>query len=325
MKNSIIGMGNALVDIIVKVDDDFIKELGFKKGSMNHVDLETRNEILKKAEKFAVEKVTGGSVANTIIGLTELGISTGYIGKLGKDRNGIFFKEDMEKNSVQTFFKYGTAGTGTAICLITEDSERTFATYLGAAIELVDEDLLLDEFKGYEYFFLEGYMVQNHKLVTKSVELAKKAGNKVVIDLASFNVVEENSNFLKNVVSEYVDILFANEEEAAAFSGIDDSVKALENISDLCDMVIVKVGSRGSHIMKDKKRYSIKVEKSRALDTTGAGDLYASGFIYGLIRGLPIEKCGNIGSLLAKEIVETFGAKIKEHRWKILKEKISKI
>ena len=324
-KNSIVGMGNPLVDIIVRVDDDFIKKLGFKKGSMNHVDLKRRDEILEKAKKYSVEKVTGGSVANTIIGLSELGISTSYIGKLGEDRNGEFFYNDMNDNKIKTYFKYGEAGTGTAICLITKDSERTFATYLGAAIELDAKDLVYNEFEGSENFFLEGYMVQNHKLVKHSVDLARKAGNKIIIDLASFNVVEENREFLNGIVSEYVDIIFANEEESEAFTGLSDPEEGLKKISELCDIAVVKIGSRGSLIMKNERKYSIKAELTKAVDTTGAGDLYASGFLYGIAKGLPMEKCGNIGSILAREIVETFGAKIDPDRWDSLKEKISEV
>lgn len=325
MKTTILGMGNALVDIIVRVDDDFIKKIGFKKGSMNHVDLKTRDLILRKADKFSLKKVTGGSVANSIIGLTELGVPTAYIGKLGEDSNGDFFKNNMRDNNVRTFFKYGSAGTGTAICMITDDSERTFATYLGAAIELEGKDLKEEEFIGAEYFFLEGYMVQNHNLISQSVKLAKKAGNKIIIDLASFNVVEENKIFLNRIVSEYVDIVFANEEESEAFTGLNDPEDALSKISTMCEMAVVKIGSKGSFVKKDGKKFSINAENCNSVDTTGAGDLYAAGFLYGLSKGFSIEKCGYIGSLLAKEIVETFGAKIPVNRWESVKKIIEKI
>ena len=144
MNSRILGMGNALVDIVIKVDDSFIDQLGFKKGSMNHIDLSTRDRILKNASGLAIEQVTGGSVANSISGLAELGVETGYIGKLGNDKNGEFFSKDMKEKKIKTFFKYGSAGTGTAICMITDDSERTFATYLGAAIELEGSDLILE-------------------------------------------------------------------------------------------------------------------------------------------------------------------------------------
>ncbi len=324
--DKILGLGNALVDLLMVVDDNFVKSLSFEKGSMNHVDLNFAKDILKRSESFKKSRVTGGSVANTINGLSKLNVNTGYIGKIGDDEFGRFFRDEMIKNGITPNLFTGKQGTGTAICMISDDSERTFATYLGAAIELTKEDLILDLFKDHSYFFFEGYLVQNHELVEKSLQLAKQSGLKIAIDLSSFNVVEENLNFLKESISKYVDIVFANEDEALSFTGEKDPEKAVLSISKFCNTAIVKIGSEGSLIIDKKKiRYKIAPYKANPVDTTGAGDYYAAGFFYGLSKKLPVEKCGKIGSLIASKVVEVVGAGLPNDKWDEIKNEIKTI
>jgi len=321
-----LGLGNALVDLLMVVEDSFVKYLSFKKGSMNHIDLNLAKDILEKSASIKKSRVTGGSVANTINGLSRLDVSTGYIGKIGDDEFGRFFEDEMKKNGIEPHLFKGEQGTGTAICMISDDSERTFATYLGAAIELTEEDLTLDLFEGYSHFFLEGYLVQNHELVRKSLNLAKQAGLVIAMDLSSYNVVEENLDFLRESVKKYVDIVFANEEEAYLFTGEKDPRKAILILSKLCKTAIVKIGSRGSLIIDEHKtKYEIDPFKVDLVDTTGAGDFYASGFFYGLNKNLSIEKCGIIGSLLASKVVEVVGANLSESKWDEMKSEIKKI
>ncbi len=322
----ILGLGNALVDLLMIVEDSFVESLSFEKGSMNHIDLNMAKDILKRSESIKKDRVTGGSVANAINGLSKLGVDTGYIGKIGEDEFGDFFRNKMKDNGITPHLFKGEQGTGTAICMIASDSERTFATYLGAAIELTSNDLSIDLFNGNTHFFLEGYLVQNHELVTRSLKLAREAGLEIALDLSSFNIVEENIDFLKNSVNEYVDIVFANEDEARVFTGKESPGDAVSILSEFCGTAVVKIGSKGSLIIdENKNEYKIDPYKVVPVDTTGAGDSYAAGFLYGLSKGLPMEKCGKIGSLLASRVVEVIGANIPDTKWESVKNEIKKI
>jgi sugar/nucleoside kinase (ribokinase family) len=245
-----------------------------------------------------------------------LGAPVGYIGKIGDDEWGEFFRSYMGHHNICATLFTGREVTGKSIVLISKDCERTFATYLGAAIELAPADLTIEPFQGYDYFHLEGYLVQNHALVEASVKLAKKANIGISIDLASFNVVEANLDFLRGIVADYIDIVFANEEEAEAFTGKADPEEALGEIAKTCKIAVVKIGKEGSLIAMGKERIRIAPIEAKAIDTTGAGDLYASGFFYGLINGHSLDICGKIGSITSGKIVEVLGAKMDEAKWK---------
>jgi sugar/nucleoside kinase (ribokinase family) len=315
---TVLGIGNALVDGLIKIEnDDFFGRLGLEKGSMTLVDKEMMNAILDRAGtlQLDMQKSSGGSVANAIHGMSQLGTPTGYIGKIGDDDYGAFFRSYMEQNNIcATLFK-GKANTGTSMVMVSKDCERTMATYLGAAVELDASDLTIEPFKGYDYFFLEGYLVQDYKLVERAAALAKEAGSQVAIDLASFNVVRENLDFLQTVVEKYIDIVFANEEEAKAFTGRENPGKALQEISKKCRIAVVKIGKEGSLIKEGNRQYNIPSIRADAVDTTGAGDLYASGFFYGLSSGLQLDICGKIGAVTSGKIVEVTGAKMDEDKW----------
>jgi sugar/nucleoside kinase (ribokinase family) len=315
---SVLGIGNALVDALIRIEDDgILAEFGLLKGSMTLVDRQTMNVILEKVASLNLnlEKSSGGSVANAIHGLAKLGVPTGYIGKIGNDDYGSFFRSYMEQNNICSTLFYGNADTGKCISLISRDSERTMATYLGAAIELQAIDLTAEPFQGYDYFLLEGYLVQNYDLVKKTAELAQKANSQIAIDLASFNIVEENLDFLHSIVNQYIDIVFANEEEAKSFTGKNDPEEALIEISKKCHIAVVKIGKEGSLIKQGQQQYRIPSICANCIDTTGAGDLYASGFFYGLTCGHPLDTCGKIGAIVAANIIEVIGAKMNEEKW----------
>ncbi len=322
----ILGMGNSLVDILIKLDSDkYLDDLKLGRGSMTLVDKESVNEILKKTASLGYSKSSGGSAANTINGLAILGSNTGFIGKVGDDEYGIFFDTDMKSNKINTTLFKGEEETGKCLVLISEDSERTMATYLGAAIELSGTDLTENLFKGYDYFHVEGYFVQDRNLLNKALDFAHKAGLKISIDLSSYNIVQENRAYFKEIVEKYVDILFANEEEAEAFTEEKDHKACLMEMGKLCQTAILKLGKDGSMILEDDKIYNIKSVKTKAIDTTGAGDLFAAGFFYGLINEYSIDTCGKIGALLGKNAVEVVGARMDDKRWENIKTEISKL
>ena len=218
--SSILGIGNALTDILaVLPNDELLKTFHLPKGSMQHVDEATGNKIWQTLKPMGVQYVAGGSAANTVTGTAILGMKSGFIGKVGDDELGSLFKTDQERNGICSTLLKGKAASGKAMVFITApNAERTFAVYLGAAIELVPEDLKLEHFVNYDYFHIEGYLVQNKMLVRRAVELAKQAGLIISIDMASYNVVESNHAFLHDIIENYVDIVFANETEAKAFT-----------------------------------------------------------------------------------------------------------
>ncbi|MGI6479448.1 MAG: adenosine kinase [Salinivirgaceae bacterium] len=311
----VIGMGNALVDILIKLkSDNTLHELGFPRGSMQLVDKKRSNEVLAKVSGLDVSQSSGGSAANTIHGLAKLGITTGFIGKVGNDELGNFFADDLKAANIKNHLNNSKTESGRAITLISPDSERTFATYLGAAVELSANDIKADNFKGYNILHIEGYLVQNHDLILNAVKLAKECGLEVSLDLASFNVVEENLEFLKSIVGNYVDIVFANEEEAKSFTKKMPE-EAIKELSKVCKVAVVKIGKEGSLIWANNEIVKVGVINAEPVDTTGAGDLYAAGFLYGYIKKKAPSECGWYGAILSGNVIEEVGAKMSDSRW----------
>lgn len=321
----VLGMGNALVDILARLKSDkTLEEFNLPKGSMQLVDFEKSNAVNNGTEHLDKQVASGGSAANTIHGIAKMGIETGFIGKVGEDEMGTFFHDDMLNSNINPQLLKSDTPSGKAMALISPDSERTFATYLGAAVELSPDDILTEHFKGYDYFHIEGYLVQNHALIEQAVKFAKENGLKVTLDMASYNVVEENLEFLKVLLDKYVDIVFANEEEAKSFTGMEPE-EALTQFAELCDIAVVKIGKHGSLIQKGTEVFKVDSIEANSVDTTGAGDLYAAGFIYGLIKNYSLDKCGKIGSVLAGKTIEVIGPKMDENKWNEVRSLIEKI
>lgn len=322
----VLGMGNALVDILLRLDDESVlKQFKLPKGSMQLVDSVLANKVEQATQKYSRSLASGGSAANTIHGLACLGVETGFLGKVGKDSWGDFFRKDMESRNISTQLLESSNESGRALALITPDSERTFATFLGAAVELSASDLPLNLFSGYSVFHVEGYLVQNRMLISDAMKRAKEEGLKVSLDLASFNIVEENIDFLKDITEKYVDILFANEDEAKAFTLGLENEEALDAMEAMSELIILKKGVDGSLIRHRNKTYHIDVVPATSIDTTGAGDLYASGFLYGWMNALPLQKCGQIGALIAARVIEVIGPKMDEDTWNNIRQEIEKI
>jgi len=321
----ILGMGNALTDILLQVDnDEVLFSLNLLKGGMQLINTERSGEINNAVSNYSKIMATGGSASNTINGITRLGMNGGFVGKIGKDDVGLFFTNDSINNGVKPHLLLSETPSGRCTVLVTPDSERTLCTYLGAACELEASDLKPEMFQGYDIFHIEGYLVQNHDLIRTAVRLAKQQGLKVSVDLASYNVVEENLDFLMEIIREYVDIVFANEEEARAFTGKEPE-EALNIISEHCEIAIVKVGKDGSFIKSGDTIVQVQPRKATAIDTTGAGDLYASGFLFGLANNYSLEVCGKIGSLISGNVVEVLGAKMSDEVWDTIQVEIKKI
>lgn len=324
-KSSVLGIGNALVDVINVLENDAVlTEFELPRGSMTLVDALLSRKIYDATKFCAREIASGGSAANTIHTLASLGGSCGYLGKIGEDELGNSFKDEFERNNIQTHLFVSEKDTGRVMSLVSPDSERTMATYLGAAADLKTEELTGGLFSNYSILYIEGYLVQDHRLIETAIDLARAGGLKIAIDLSSFNIVEENLEFLQKLISEKVDIVFANEEEALAFTGKEPQQAATE-IASVCEIAVVKIGKAGSIIQRDDERINVAIIEAKPLDTTGAGDNYAAGFLYGYTEGFSLEKCGRIAALVSGKAVEVMGAKLPENKWPDILEQISKM
>ncbi|MBQ9509825.1 MAG: adenosine kinase [Bacteroidales bacterium] len=314
----IVGIGNALVDVIVKLDnEDLLKQFALEKGGMEMIDNERKRTIHEHIKAMPQASATGGSTSNTIHGLARLGIEAGYIGKVSDDEPGRFFQEEMQRYHVTPHLLFSDIDTGIATTFMTPDAERTFATYLGAAATMTADELNPEIFKDYDYLYIEGYLIFNHELILKLCQIAKENNMKVAMDFGSYNLVEQQLDFLKDILKNYVDIIFANEEEAKAFTG-KEGEEALEILSTYCPVAIVKLGAKGSIVKVNGKTTVIAPRKANCIDTNGAGDIYAAGFMYGLLKDYDIERCGEIATLLSSTIIETVGAKLTDEQWEKL-------
>ncbi len=322
----ILGIGNALVDVMTIVPDDTcLTRFSLPKGSMTMVDAVRSGEIKQAINDLKKTLASGGSAGNTIYGLGVMGVHSSFIGKVGRDEFGNFYEKDMvDAGLTPVLMRAPQSPTGTAVALVTPDSERTFATHLGAATELSADDLNISQFKGYNILYIEGYLIYNLPLVERAFQIAKENHMCIALDLASFNVVNEMLPAFERIVTEYVDIVFANEEEARAFTGL-GPVDALNEISKKCKIAVVKTGPDGSWIKRDNEVIKVDALKVKAVDTTGAGDLYAAGFLYGFSHGFSLDKCGLFGSILAGKVIEVIGARMPDEKWAEAKKMIQEV
>lgn len=320
---SILGIGNALTDILaVLPNEDLLRQYNLPKGSMQHVDAKTGNKIWESLKSIGLQYVAGGSAANTISATAILGMPSGFIGKVGDDEIGSLFKSDQEQTGIKSNLLKGTASSGRAMVLIAgPNSDRTFATYLGAALQLEPEDLKSEYFDGYDYLHIEGYLVQNQRLLRRAVEIGRQKEMIISIDMASYNVVESNEAFLHDIVENYIDIVFANETEAKAFTHCEPR-EALDVIAKVAKVAIVKVGKDGAMVKSGDEVHILPAWPAKTVDATGAGDIFAAGFLYAHALGMPLKVCGEVGSILAAKVVEVIGSKIDIPRWKIAKTEI---
>ncbi|HBZ34429.1 MAG TPA: adenosine kinase [Bacteroidales bacterium] len=314
----ILGIGNALTDILLKISDNQLEQLQVNKGSMQLVDGNTSKRITTLFQNTTPAIVAGGSTSNTICGMASLGAPAAFLGKIGDDAIGkIYEQQIIESGAEPLLHTDALLGSGNCTVLVTPDGERTMCTYLGAACNLQPHDITEETFDGYQMLHLEGYLVQNHKLIEKAMRMAHEAKLIVSIDLASYNIVNEERDFMLQLIRNYVDIVFANEMEAKAIAQTEDPDQALNFIYDLLKsksntpkISIVKLGAQGSLILSDEGKSVIDAIKVQCVDSTGAGDLYAAGFLFGIANKMPVYKCGQYAALVASKVIQTMGSKI---------------
>ena len=309
----VVGIGNAIVDIIAHADDGFLTAAAMVKGSMTLID-EARAEEIYKTMGPGVE-MSGGSAGNTIAGVASLGGRAGYIGKVRDDLLGKVFRHDISSAGVEFPTPAATDGPATARCmiLVTPDAQRTMNTFLGACVNLGPEDVDAALIARAQVTYMEGYLFDKptaQEAFRHAARLAHAAGRKVSLSLSDSFCVERHRAAFLELIEHHIDILFGNEAEITALFETADFNAAVEKLRGLCDLAAITRGAAGSVIVtKDEIVEVPAAPVSRIVDTTGAGDLYASGVLYGLTQGKPLAECGRLGSLAAAEIISHFGAR----------------
>jgi sugar/nucleoside kinase (ribokinase family) len=311
----IVSVGSALVDILAHESDDFVLDCGAIKGGMKLVEKATIEKILEKVSS-PPRIVPGGSACNTAVGIGRLGGTVRFVGKCGSGVMGNFYESDLRKQRVEPKLLRSSSPTGRVMSIITPDAQRSMLTYLGASAEAKPEEFSEQYFEGAAIVHIEGYLLFNPDLILTVVQRARASGAAISIDLASFNVVAESRAFLKKLVREHVDILIANEEEAEAYTGQKDEMAALRDLQTDAPLAVLKVGPRGSFISSSGEVVSIAAQgDGQAQDSTGAGDLWAAGFLFGLVQGYSLEKSGELASACGYEVCQVVGTDIPDEGW----------
>ena len=309
----VVGIGNAIVDVIAQTDEDFLAREGLVKGTMALIGA-ARAEALYQTMGPAIE-TSGGSAGNTMAGLASLGGSGAYIGKVQDDFLGEVFRHDITAIGVRFDTPPAASGPGTARCLIlvTPDGQRTMNTYLGACVGLAPADIDAETVSAAQITYLEGYLFdppQAQEAFRNAAAIAHAAGRKVALSLSDPFCVGRHRAAFRDLVDGHVDILFANEAEICSLYETGDFAAAADAVRGHVAIAALTRSAAGSVILANGAEHRIAAAPvARVVDTTGAGDLYASGFLYGMTRNLPLSTCGALGSLCAAEIISHFGAR----------------
>ncbi len=309
----VVGIGNAIVDVLARADDALVQRQGLVKGTMALVDA-VRAEAIYATMPAAVEK-SGGSVANTIAGIASLGGRGAYIGKVRDDALGGVFAHDLKTLGVRFDTRPAKSGPPTARCLIlvTPDAQRTMCTFLGACVELGPEDIDEALVASAAVTYLEGYLFDPPRAMEafrKAATVAHQAGRQVALSLSDPFCVDRHRAEFRELVDRHVDVLFANEHEICALYETAHFELAAEAVRGHCDIAVLTRSERGSDIVtKERMLHVAPVPVRQVVDTTGAGDLYAAGFLYGFTHGRDLEACGKLGGLCAAEIIAHVGAR----------------
>ncbi|CDE59805.1 kinase PfkB family [Parabacteroides sp. CAG:409] len=321
----ILGLGNALVDVLSKLDsDETLVKIGIQKGAMDMISREQMYVIRKYQANTETTQAPGGANCNTMRAIALLGGQSGFIGKVGDDSLGQFYEEALLKAGVASYLIKTEGPSGACTVFISPDGERTMGTFLGPAPTISPDEITEDVLRNYNCIHIEGYLIVNEELVRETMKKAKRLGLKVALDLANYNIVNAYKGLLEEVIPQYVDILFANASEAEAFTGLpaQEAVKALEK---QVHVALVTLGKDGSLIGSEGKFYHVDAEGGKPVDTTGAGDNFAAGFLYGQSVGASLVQSAQIGSMLSGYVIDVVGPQVPADKWEQIKLKVKTI
>ncbi len=319
----ILGVGSPIVDFLVHVEDQFLVDIEAEKGGMVLVDSEEMEDLLARVPgREAI--APGGSAGNALFGLAKLHNSTAFLGKVGDDVAGDFYRNKLiELGGSDESFQIVEGGvTGRCLSMITPDSERTMRTDLGVAASLSVDDIKHADFEGVDHVHVEGYLLFLEGVTEKVLAVAQECGCTISIDLATFEIVRLKRDLLKQLLKDYVDVVFANEDEAAAFADSEDPAEQAAVLSKLCPVVAVKLGAEGCYLQNESGVCIVEGQKVDVVDTTAAGDLWATGFLHGWLNGAPLQQCGEFGTITASEVIQVLGSQIPEEKWEEIRQKL---
>lgn len=325
--NDVVGLGNTLMDFLVDVNENILLDFNLTKGETQFVDEIVAQNILQKiaAQKLSLELVPGGSSANTIRGVAFLGGKGILCGKVGNDPHGEQYILGLEKMGVISRIKrHASYTTGHAVAFITPDAQRTFSVHLGAAVTLAEEDLSEEDIKSSKILHIEGYQLEGFtkSAVLKAFSIAKENDTICSLDFADPGVVRRNKSFLQEMINTFKPIVFANELEAKEYTGIATPKEAAKLLGKDARVVILKVGEKGAFVSSKDDAIFVPAFPVKAVDTTGAGDCFAAGFLYGYCYHWPLQKAACLGALLASKVVEQRGVKISHLNAEELKKRV---
>lgn len=320
-----IGLGNALVDVLLQLkDEEILGRIGVKKGAMDMISEEQMIAIQSSNGDLKRTLTPGGSVCNTMRAMAALGANSGYIGKIGEDSNAAYYENALKTVGVNPHFIRTEGVSGCCTVLISPDGERTMCTFLGPAPTITPAEISEEMLAAYDCIYIEGYLLVNEPLVKTTMQKAKKLGLKVALDLSNFNIVNGFRGLLEEVIPQYVDILFSNESEAEAFTGLKGE-EAVRKLADMVDIALLTMGPNGAFVATQGNVVRVGAEGGKPKDTTGAGDNFAAGFLYGQTVGATLEQSARIGSMLAGYVIDVIGPQIPEEKWEQIKLKVKAI
>lgn len=321
---NILGIGSPIVDYILQVDHNFLREIPGEKGGMQPISHSDLQKILQLSHQKPFI-VAGGSCSNTIKALARFGHQCALAGKIGQDPLAEFYLQSLRQLRIKPHFKLSHLPTAQVICLIDDEGKRTCRSYLGATVEMSSHDLREAEFENVQHVHLEGYGLLNGDLTLKAMQMAKKANCTVSFDLGSFEIADAFRDKLLEWIPKYVDILFSNEDECHAFTKNPHDASFLQ-LASLCETVVVMLGKEGCWVKNAEQELHQKAFAVPVKDTTGAGDLFASGFLHGYLSNQLLPACAWLGTLTASHVIQHFGAEVPENAWlKIMEELQDKI
>jgi len=310
----ILGIGAALVDVLANVSDQWIAEQGVQKGGMNRVEWPQMEKFLSSLKDPV--RVPGGSTCNTMVGISKLGGDAAFISRVGDDELGRLFQNHLKNYHVEDRMGLSDVATGCVFSAVTPDAQRSMWTFLGASNDMKPEDYCPALFDGVSLILAEGYSAFDTENFKKCFSLARSLGVETALDFSSFGVVDACRGLFDELFEQkMIDIVIANEDEAFAYAGVKEEA-ALEVIAKKAKVAVVKLGKHGALIAKDGQVTRVSAGSAKAIDTTGAGDLWAAGFLYGYMNGWDMERAGNLGSIVSNEVVQVMGAMIPEEGWK---------
>ena len=311
----VVGIGNAIIDILAYVDDEFLKKNNIKKGVMNLISSDRSKELLKKIK--VSKKVAGGSAANTIVGLSQLGLDTSYIGKVNNDLLGKFFTDELNNNHVTynnfNYIIFNNLATGHCIVLVTPDWERTMNTYLGITEFLTKDDVDIDILNNSEWIYLEGYRydgVDSQLAFELAINETKKSRGKIALSLSDPFCVDRHRKKFLDIIENGIDLIFCNEKELMSLTEELNLNSALKKCTEYSCEVVCTVAEKGVMIKKEVSWINVPTDRVKIVDTTGAGDLFATGYLYGILNGHDPERSAFFANQCAGQVIQILGCRL---------------